>query len=198
LSKATYYILFGKSGAGFFIFEQICKMKGTLITLLLFSVFMAIGQQSNFPSAWAGHWKGDLQWYKTGKAEPQTVNMELRISPSDSGSWNWQIIYGKETEDNRPYKLIKKDSVGVHWAIDERNGIVLDQYWTANRFSGAFTVMANTIFNTYYIENGKLMVEFFSISAKPTATTGLGTAEHPSVDSYRLGSYQKAILTKVE
>jgi hypothetical protein len=173
-------------------------MKSTLITLLLFSVFMALGQQSNFPGAWAGHWKGDLQWYKTGKAEPQTVNMELRISPSDSGSWNWQIIYGKETEDNRPYKLINKDTAGVHWAIDEKNGIVLDQYWTANRFSGAFTVMNNTIFNTYYIENEKLIVEFFSLSAKPIATTGLGTAENPAVDSYRLGSYQKAILTKVE
>jgi len=41
-------------------------------------------------------------------------------------------------------------------------------------------------------------VEFFSIGAKPIATTGHGTEESPAVDSYRVGSYQKAVLRRTE
>lgn len=169
-----------------------------LVTALFcFPVFVA-AQLKSFPKSWEGNWKGELQWFKTGSAKPQKVNMELRIRPGDSsGTWTWQIIYGSETEDNRPYKLMRKDSAGTHWVIDEMNGIVLDQYWVANKFCGAFTVQNSTIINNYWIENGKLIVEFYSLSAKPVATTGNGTEESPSVDSYKIGSYQKAILSKV-
>ena len=92
---------------------------------------------------------------------------------------------------------MQRDSAGIHWVIDEMNGIVLDQYWVANKFCGAFTVQNSTIINNYWIENGKLIVEFYSLSAKPVTTTGHGTEESPSVDSYKIGSYQKAILSKV-
>ncbi len=173
-------------------------MKFILTIIIACFTLIAVGQQSNFPTDWAGHWKGELKWFKLGKAVPQSINMQLTISPADSGRWNWKIMYGDAQQDNRPYFLIKKDTAGVHWAIDENNGIIVDQYWMANRFSGAFTVMGNTIFNTYYLENEKMVVEFFSIVAKPIATTGQGTTENPSVDSYKLGSYQKAILTKVK
>ena len=167
------------------------------ILSLIFVAFLSVSvnAQSSFPESWKGNWKGELQWFKTGKAEPQKVNMELRIHPTDSaGTWKWQIIYGAETKDNRPYLLIPKDTAGIHWAIDEKNGIVLDQYWVANKFCGAFTVMNNTIINNYWMEDDKLLIEFYSISAKPVATTGKGTEESPSVDSYKVGSYQKAIL----
>lgn len=179
-------------------------MKYILVIAVLIS-FSAKAQQKDppikkrFPSAWQGNWKGELEWFKTGTAEPQKVNMELRIQPvpvkDSADAWTWQIIYGSETEDNRAYKLIQKDSIGIHWAIDENNGIVLDQYWVAGKFSGAFTVMNSTIINSYWIEGDKLHVEFYSISAKPVNTTGKGTEESPSVMSYKVGSYQKAVLT---
>jgi hypothetical protein len=125
--------------------------------------------------------------------------MELRIQPTDiPGKFTWHIIYGMKAEDSRPYILTITDTAGVHWIIDENNGILLDQYWVGNKFCGAFTVMGNTIINNYWMEKGKLMVEFFSIGAKPIVTTGKGTDESPSVDSYRIGSYQKAILNKVK
>ena len=123
--------------------------------------------------------------------------MELRIHPADSiNTWTWQIIYGSESEDNRPYNLIKKDSSGIHWIIDENDGIILDQYWVGNKFCGAFTVQNSTIMNSYWMEKNKLIVEFYNASAKPVATTGKGTEDSPKVDSYKVGSYQKAILTR--
>jgi hypothetical protein len=155
------------------------------------------GQPGSFPQSWVGNWQGELKWYKTGKPEPQKVNMELRIQPGDTaGQYRWQLIYGSETQDNRPYLLQPKDADKGHWVIDEGNGIVLDQFWTGNGLCGAFTVMGNTILNNYRMENDQLLVEFFSIGAKPMATTGHGTEESPAVDSYRVGSYQKAVLRR--
>lgn len=170
----------------------------SFFTLFLFFCLQLKAQNNNFPAGWVGHWKGELQWFKTGKAEPQKVNMELHIQPGDStNSYTWQIIYGSATEDNRPYILKPKDPATGHWQIDERNGIILDQFWVGNRFCGAFTVQNNTIINNYQLVDGKLEVEFYSMGAKPLVTTGNGTEDSPKVDSYRIGSFQKAVLTKV-
>jgi hypothetical protein len=172
-------------------------MKPIIVILTCFMSIAASGQSKPFPLNWTGNWKGELEWYKTGKAEPQKVNMELRIQPTDiSGTFTWQIIYGSSNEDNRPYLLIAKDTANIHWVIDENNGIVLDQYWVGNKFSGAFTVQNSTIINSYWMEMNMLIVEFYSLSAKPVATTGKGTEESPVVDSYKIGSYQKAVLKR--
>lgn len=174
-------------------------MKCILLAAVFFFVpGLSHSQDHAFPQTWVGHWKGELQWFKTGRAAPQQVPMELRIQPGDSaGTYTWQILYGKAGEDNRPYLLKPVDKAAGHWVIDERNGIVLDQFWVANRFCGAFTVQQNTIVNIYHIEDGRLVVEFYSLGAKPLNTTGEGTADSPHVDSYRIGSYQKAVLRKM-
>jgi hypothetical protein len=150
--------------------------------------------QSNFPNSWSGHWKGELTWYKTG-TDPQKVNMELIINPTDSAhTFTWQIIYGSVSKDNRPYTLIAKDTAKGHWVIDENNGIVLDQFWVANKFCGVFSVQNATIMNNYYLENDMLFVEFYSYASKPINTSGKGTNEIPFADSYKINSYQKAVL----
>lgn len=172
-------------------------MRSLILLLCLLSFISTDAQEAGFPGGWAGQWKGELKWYKTGKAEPQVVKMELRIRSLDSaGAYTWQIIYGNPSEDNRPYLLLPKDPAGGHYLIDERNGILLDQFWTGNRFSGAFTVGAATIVNSYHLEGKELIVEFYSLGATPLSSTGAGTEESPKVDSYRLSGYQKAVLKK--
>lgn len=187
----------GKPGI-FYFYPMRYIITHLLLLLTLCSARNAAAQSSaSFPKSWEGDWKGELRWYKTGSTEPQTVNMELRIHPGDSiNTWSWQIIYGSASEDNRPYRLIMRDSAGIHWVIDELNGIVLDQYWVGNKFSGSFTVMKSTIVNSYWMEGEQLFIEFLSLGAKPLTTTGYGTEESPSVDSYRVTGYQKAILKR--
>lgn len=170
-------------------------MKALFLFPVLLSFLSLAAQQSAFPASWTGNWKGNLHWYKGTSREPKVVNMELRIKPLDSaGVYTWQIIYGAEATDNRPYLLVAKDTAKGLWSIDERNGIVLEQAWIANRFCGTFTVGGSTIVNSYWVEDGKLHCEFYSMGAKPVNTSGKGTEESPSVDSYRMNSYQRAVL----
>lgn len=163
---------------------------------LLFSCSLSFSQHS-FPKDFIGHWEGTLHWHRAGKKLPQSVKMQLIIKPADSANtYTWQIIYGEKGEDNRPYLLKPVDTAKGHWQIDERNGIILDQYFLSNRFVSAFTVQTTTIVDSYWLEGGNLVAEFYGLTAKPINTTGNGTEESPKVDSYGAKSYQRAVLKK--
>ena len=153
--------------------------------------------QQNFIQSFLGHWQGELLWYQTGKPEPQKVKMQLIIKPTDTANvYTWQIIYGDKGEDNRPYLLKPVDMAKGHWRVDERNGIFLDQYLVGGRFTSAFTVQSSTIVDSYWREGEALIAEFYSLTAKPVATTGNGTDESPKVASYGTKGYQRAVLKK--
>jgi hypothetical protein len=169
------------------------------IYFLLVTIWMAdFAQAQDFPQKFLGSWEGKLQWYQTGKKAPQEIKMQLNIQPADTaGHYYWQFVYGNN-EDDRPYILKAVDTAMGHWVIDERNGIELDQYWVGNRLNGAFTVQNSTIVNSYWLKGDKLIVEFFSIGTKPVNKTGGASKEVPSVESYPVKSFQKAILERVD
>jgi hypothetical protein len=181
---------------GFFIFTR-KPMRIILTVFVIMNSFLSYAQSNPFPKGWEGNWTGELLWYKGAAKEPRKVNMELRIHSTDTlNKYSWQIIYGSGSKDNRPYTLIAKDTAKGHWAIDENNGIVLDQFLIADKFCGAFTVGSSTIVNNYWMDNDKLIVEFYNLSGKPIATTGKGTEDSPTVDSYKVTTYQKAVLSR--
>jgi len=171
-------------------------MRTGIVALLVF-LSNAINAQ-DFPRKFIGHWEGELEWYQAGRTSPKKIKMQLLVQPLDSANqYTWQIIYGEKTEDNRPYVLKAVDTAKGHWQIDERNGIILDQYWIGNRFASAFTVQTSTILDSYWLEGENLIVEFYSISSKPVNTTGQGTEDSPKVDSYSAKAFQRAVLRKV-
>ncbi len=173
-----------------FSLNSVAQNRGRTITKRMAAI--------SFPNSFVGDWQGTLNWYPNG-GKVQAVHMEMHIKPTDTtNQYTWQMVYGKVTEDNRPYILKKVDTVATHWVIDELNGIVLDSYWLGQRFSGVFTVQGNTILDSYWIENGEMHIEFFSYKQNPLNVTGKGTEESPKVDSYRMGSYQKAVLKKMK
>jgi hypothetical protein len=168
--------------------------------LAIFSSFViTAAAQPAFPQSWVGNWKGELLWYKGNAAVPQKIKMELDIQTADSSNrWTWRLAYGSPSLDSRPYTLVPKDTATGHWVIDEHNGILLDQYWIAGKLCGSFTVQNNTITNSYYMDGDKLVVEFYSMSAKPVAVSGQATETSPAVDSYKMNSYQKAVLYRTQ
>jgi hypothetical protein len=47
------------------------------------------------------------------------------------------------------------------------------------------------------VENGKMLVEFFSIKLDDKTISGKGTEDVPLVNSYKISSYQKGVLVKM-
>lgn len=175
-------------------------MKKWLLSLLCLAGAQLLQAQVStpFPGAFMGHWKGKLQWMVAGKPT-QEFSMQLNIQPADTtGQFTWQIIYGEEGKDNRPYLLKPVDTTKGHWVVDEGDGIVLDSYVHGNAIHGAFTVQGNTIVDNYRLDGGKMFVEFFSIRLADKTTSGKGSADTPFVDSYRIASYQVGVLSKVD
>lgn len=151
---------------------------------------------ATFPANFIGNWKGKLRWVIAGK-KTQEFTMQLRIQPTDTaGQYSWQIIYGDDNKDNRPYTLKPVDTAKGHWVIDEHNGIILDSYIHDNCFHGAFTVNGNTIVDNYCVEDEKMKVEFFNIKLSDKKQSGKGTPDVPFVDSYKMNSYQYGTLKK--
>lgn len=154
--------------------------------------------QKIFPQSFIGKWKGKLQWMVAGKPT-QTFTMQLNILPTDTANqYTWQIIYGDNGKDNRPYILKPIDTAKGHWIVDEKDGIILDSYIHGNCLHGAFTVQSNTILDNYCVTGNKMSVEFFTIKLGDKKQSGKGTADIPFVDSYRVGSYQSGVLTKLK
>lgn len=179
----------------FYIWEN-C-MKFSALMLAVFFIANSHAQQSSFPNDWVGNWKGELIWVKSGKTDTSRVPVQLRIHPADSiNTFTWQIIYGNAGEDNRPYLLKPVDPAKGHWVVDEKNGILLDQFYIGNRLCGAFTVQQTTIINQYWIEGNRLLFEFLSTGAQPLRSSGNGTEDSPVVHSYKIASYQKAELRR--
>lgn len=149
-----------------------------------------------FPKDFLGEWQGSLFYFKANNTT-DTVAMELNVLPTAiTSEYSWQIIYGTNKKDNRPYTLKPVDSVAGKWIIDEDNGIKLSGVFKGGRFSGAFAVQGNIIVNSYYLQGEELHVEFYSFKLAPTGKTGNGTEESPSVDLFDIRSFQKAVLKR--
>ena len=167
-----------------------------IFSVLFFSIAL-YSQAQQFPDNFIGHWEGELQWYSTGKSESQKVNMQLIVSATDSShQYNWQLIYGKKNQDNRPYVLKRIDSAKMHWVIDERNGILLDHYWIGDCFVGSFTVQNSTITNNFRREGDHMIIEFYGIGINPVSISGGKSEDVPEVRSYAVRTYQRAVLKK--
>ncbi len=167
----------------------------SLILFFILTGLQAKAQRS--PAEFIGHWEGQIQWFQTGKPEPKVFKMQLRVFPADTaGQYTWQLIYGDTNQDDRPYLLKAVDSVKGHWVVDEKNSILLDQYYTGNRLCGSFSVGKNQIANCYWREGDSLIVEFLTSSTDPVAVTGGVSEDIPEVKSFMVKGYQRAVLRR--
>jgi hypothetical protein len=175
-------------------------MKNILVCLLFVSSFsfaQKVKVEKPFPANFVGKWQGKLKWYSNGKYK-MDFTMRLNILPTDTvGKYTWQIIYGEDKKDNRPYFLQAVDTAKGHWIVDENDGVKIDTYVSANTASSAFTVMNSTIMDSYTVDGNTMAVEFFTILLKESNTNGQGTTENPKVESYKIASMQKGVLKKI-
>lgn len=162
-------------------------MKGLLMLAICFSGAHLFGQ--SFPKDWEGKWEGVVEWYKGASQTPEKVPMSLAVFP-DTVGWSWKITYGQKTDDVRPYILLPKDTAKGHWVIDEKNGIVIDQFFVGGRLTGVFTVQQSTLLSTSWRNGETLIMEFYFNGKDPIEKTG------NNILVYKVGSYQRAVLKK--
>lgn len=150
-----------------------------------------------FPRDWEGIWKGYLNIHSAQGLLTQ-MPMELHILPKDSVRWTWKIVYAPKNKDKdiRNYELIIKDKKNNHYAIDEKDGIVLDAFFTGGTFISKFEVQGAMITSMEHFEGEDLVMELIASDSKAINHTGGKGDEIPPVSSYRINSYHKAKLKK--
>ena len=152
-----------------------------------------------FPRDHIGDWEGKLEVFNAVKGKVQEVTMRLKIHPlKDSlGQYTYQLTYGDNGKDDRPYRLVAVDSSKQHWLVDENDGIKLDGYFIDGAFVQVFTVQGTTLICSDRLdETGNMRHEIMTYKQKAIRTSGGSSEDVPAVDSYPITGTQKAILRR--
>jgi hypothetical protein len=169
-------------------------MKHLLTVLFGILCLGVFAQEANFPKSFVGTWEGTLNWYKANNPSPQSIGFKVVFAPTDTvNHYVWQLKYADQPV--RDYLLKPVDPAKGHWVIDERNGILLDQFWVGNQLTGTFSIAGSTILNTYRLEKKQLVVEFHTFGTNSIRKSGSGEYQ---VDAFKMLGYQKAVLRKVK
>lgn len=146
----------------------------------------------DFPKNWVGNWAGELH-INGGPNDGQRLPMSLNIAPKGADVYRWEIKYGDQP--TRPYELVRQ---GDHWAVDEKNSIVIDSYLSGDVFISQFEVAQTRVTARYQLkagENGdpQLQLEMQNFTRAPVSRSGGGRFV---VDSFALQSLHQATLKR--
>jgi hypothetical protein len=170
-----------------------------LLLLLAGSLSPLCGQEKAFPENWEGAWSGTLEIFHQNRLR-QTVPMELSIRPVDSTRWEYLTVYNPSGKGVvKAYELISLDPTKGKYAIDERNGIVLDAQYQNGCLYSSFTVMGSYLQSRTCLLDSALHYEIISGPEKASHTVGdtiIDTDTIPPVQVFARPSVQRAILSK--
>ena len=173
------------------IIQQAMKTRFTLISLFFCSFLY--GQDI---SHWEGHYSGSLTSQSSGGLS-STFHMELDISNIDDSTYNWVIIYGKDSLRQERKYLLKRTGRDNHFIIDEKNSILLDLTLIGNSFYSVFEIDGSIIHVEYQWQ--KKAIIFILSSAESKRETGNSVVdgdEIPLVYSYKTTTAQYAFLKR--
>lgn len=150
----------------------------------------------SLPEHWHGTWSGQFTVHAPdGKSFERS--MELEIAPiKDSKSLKWRIVSefkGKKTV--RDYELVPHGEKAGHFAIDEKNGIVIDARLIGNALYSYFkdNDMLTTV--KYERRGASLFMEMASVITKDPRVSEI-KSDDITIHSYQLGSVQVGELKK--
>ncbi|MBQ4834783.1 hypothetical protein [Pseudoalteromonas luteoviolacea] len=116
------------------------------------------------PTQWQGFFKGQCELVAPGKGSLYEFPMSLEVgSPVDNRA-DWIVTYGDGANARpRNYTLVTLDEAKGHFAVDENNGIVIDQYLFENKFVSLFEIGSTKLNAEYELHSdGSLDVEIIS------------------------------------
>lgn len=150
---------------------------------------VSLGAEKSFPKQWIGNWHGELHVH--GRNGTTKMPMSLNIQPKGPDSYTWHIKYGDQP--TRPYELVERDGATGHWAVDEKNGIVIESFEAGDVFTSQFEVNRVRVTSRYELKDGRLHMEMQTFGRQPMTRTGTGQFE---VDSFEHYGMQRAELER--
>ncbi|MBD1584940.1 hypothetical protein HC733_22280 [Pseudoalteromonas sp. S16_S37] len=147
------------------------------------------------PDGWVGYFKGQCELISPARGSFYKFPMALEVADVDQENADWIITYGEgKTQQVRSYTLKTIDASLGHYAVDENNGIVIDQYLVGNEFMSLFEIASSKIQSTYSLDsNGTMDVSMETFTFDPVRQKEVGQY---TVANYALKVKQKCRLYK--
>lgn len=152
----------------------------------------------SFPEDWSGRWQGDLMVY-SGLGLQDQLKMELIIEPIPStDNYTFTIVYDTGLDiSKRNYELILVDKEQGLFIVDEKNSILIESYFIGGKWFQRFDVAGSSLTCTIEQQGKNLIWEITSGKSEKISTTGDKNIEGIlEVNTYPVGVYQRAVLTK--
>ncbi|MCC6781470.1 MAG: hypothetical protein IT457_01410 [Planctomycetes bacterium] len=154
-----------------------------------------------FPEDWLGTWQGQLRILGP-EGERDRIDVELEIAVGDEPSrWNWTLVYsGRAGRSERPYQLLARNPAEGTWAIDERNGIVIEARLLDGTFHCCFDVgSARILWRQTLLAAGtpheRVELEILAASTVPVATAP-ADGRPEATSSWPPHQVQRAVLRR--
>ncbi len=162
---------------------------------LLFILILTSQSHAQLSEKWEGKFIGTL--FSTNLENTVTdYEMELHIKLNTDYTYNWTIVYGKDSTRQERNYVLKPDG-NNHFLLDEQNGIELHMSHSDNSITSVFDVQGNLLHVKYTLSKKGIMYELTSSNAK--AETGGGKIEGQKVQTvytYKTIAFQSAFLKR--
>ena len=166
-----------------------------ILTILIVFTCALMNAQNNeeFCEQWCGEWNGMMEIYKNDKLV-NSVEVSLTIAETDHPDTMLYLLqYGEQ--DVRDYRLVWVDRENGVFNVDEKNSIVIPTYYHAGCLLSHFEVEGSSTGSQLCKEGDSLMLTFITFNSKEPYATG-GKEDVPTVNSYPIIGYQKALLSR--
>ena len=146
------------------------------------------------PEEWTGAWVGTCisDNYNTDNATPP-YEIKVIIDVNNSQTLDWSIQYPPEAA--RKYQLKLQNDLAGHYILDEKNGILIDQFYSAENLRELYVVNGKVFTGSTTKSGDELKMEHTSFWANPLHQTSLPDGSFP-VSSYALRDHTICKLSK--
>lgn len=148
---------------------------------------------------WKGVWKGSCRLTPAHEGI-ERFEASLTIAGGvGEGRLRWRLSYEIGAGDVRDYEIVAVDAAAGRYAIDEKNGLLLDAALSDGVLYAPFTINGLLITATYSVEaDGTMRADMPAFADTPSRETCLtGQADH-CARSFPLKSTQHCTLKRVE
>lgn len=162
----------------------------------------ANGPAAGFPDAWVGRWEGELTTVSPPDSVRNRVPVAREIAPeAQGGAWTWRTVFNRDTVNGvRPYRLVARDAARGRYAIDERNGLVLEATWMGGTLVSVFQVGGRVLESREEVRGDTLVQELAWWSAAPAERmrgAGANAEQGAEVLVFRVEGRQRMVMRRV-